>query len=304
MATAPRQDDHRFTVARYLSEVRGMPSLTKEEEIDLATRVQKGREGGPTLLIEANLSYVVKVASEYRGLGIPFEDLVNEGNLGLVLAAKRYDPRRGNKFITYAIWWIRKSILRAVSDQSRVVRLPGSFRRHIREAGEIRESLRRTLGREPEDEEIAVRMTRGRRTGRIPMCGPMELSLDESSGDDGGRTMHDRLADERSSTPEEEILVREAESVIEEAMNRLDDKERAVIRYRFGFGGERPLKLRQVGERMGISGERVRQIEVQAKNRLRRYLSRRSQRGGSVPVGLDRGVGPTTAQPPRPPLRG
>ena len=149
------QNDRSSVLSRYFAEIRGYPLLTKDEEMNLARNVKLGRREALNELIESNLSFVVKVASEYRNLGLPLEDLLNEGNIGLIEAGHRFDASKGTKFITYAIWWIRKSILRALSEHSNLVRVPTYQMKKVREIRDAESSLRRSLGRAPKREEIS-----------------------------------------------------------------------------------------------------------------------------------------------------
>ena len=150
------RNERSSVLARYFSEIRNYPLLSKEQEQTLAQKIKNGCKNSLQELIESNLSFVVKVASEYRNLGLPFEDLLNEGNVGLIEAAHRYDATKGTKFITYAIWWIRKSILKALSEHSNLVRVPTYQMKKVREIRDAENSLRRTLGRRPKREEIST----------------------------------------------------------------------------------------------------------------------------------------------------
>ncbi len=154
------QSQHSATLARYFSDIRHYPPLTRERECALARNVKTGCKVSRDELVQANLSFVVKVASEYRNLGLPFEDLLNEGNLGLIEAAHRYDASKGTKFITYAIWWIRKSILKALSEHSSLVRVPTYQMKKVREIRDAENTLRRKLGRKPKREEISERLSK------------------------------------------------------------------------------------------------------------------------------------------------
>jgi RNA polymerase sigma factor (sigma-70 family) len=240
------------TFSLYLSEIKRRPRLSLEEETALAERRHDHDQEAYRTLVEANLGFVVRVASEFRNLGLPMEDLINEGNLGLLEAAKRYEPSRGFKFTTYAVWWIRKSILKALGEQTRVVRVPAY---HIRQRKERHRSGSRDM---------------------LPQASLREISLDERIGEDRDMSLGDRLADSAHRSPEASLLGSEAQQLVEEAIGQLSAQQRTVIQYRFGLAGERPLVLKQIGDRLGISRERVRQIEVQAKDRMRRYLARRS----------------------------
>jgi RNA polymerase primary sigma factor len=262
-------------LARYFSEIRNYPLLNKEEEQDLADRVRRGSHEALHELIESNLSFVVKVATEYRNLGLPFEDLLNEGNIGLIEAAHRYDASKGTKFITYAIWWIRKSILKALSEHSSLVRVPTYQMKKVREIRDAENTLRRTLGRKPKREEISERLERSlAKIDQVLQFTMREMSLDDKVGKDRDTSISEYLVDDASVSPEEDLIKREANSLVSEAMRQLTDQEKAVIAYRFGIAGGTTLTLKEIGEIMSISRERVRQIECQAKSRLRKIFSR------------------------------
>jgi RNA polymerase primary sigma factor len=233
-------------------------------------------------LVTSNQAFVAKIASTYRNFGLPFEDLMNEGNVGLLEAARRFDPARGNKFITYAVWWIRRSILRAVARHATVVR--GSDYRS-RQASEIRatgRSLSRRLGRDAEREEIGreLRLTIAK-MDQILQARVRELPLDAPSSPSDDRTIMDRLVDDRALSPEAGMIQREDERLLRLAILRLPVQERTILAGRFGLRGAPVQTLEELGARLGLSRERVRQIEVVAKDRLRRAILR-GRRG--VPV--------------------
>jgi len=269
-------NDRGSVLSRYFAEIREYPLLTKEEEMTLARDVRAGKREALNELIESNLSFVVKVASEYRNLGLPFEDLLNEGNIGLIEAAHRYDAGKGTKFITYAIWWIRKSILKALSEHSNLVRVPNYQMKKVREIRDAEASLRRTLGRAPEREEISERLSRSvSKIEQVLQFNVREMSLDDKVGKDRDKPIADYLVDGSSTSPEDDLIHRESNSLVGVAMAHLTEQERVVIAYRFGLAGGPPLTLKEIGEKMGISRERVRQIECQAKSRLRKIFARR-----------------------------
>ena len=264
-------------LSQYFSEIRAYPLLTKDEEHVLADRVQSnGCSNARNELIESNLSFVVKVASEYRNLGLPFEDLLNEGNLGLIEAAHRYDAAKGTKFITYAIWWIRKSILKALSEHSNLVRVPTYQMKKVREIRHAEKTLRRVLGRKPRREEISVRLERSlAKVDQVLQFNLRGLSLDDKLGRERDKPISDYLVDANSVNPEDVVIQREATTLVSEALEHLTAQERMVISHRFGIDVGPALTLKEIGEMMSISRERVRQIECQAKNRLRRLFARR-----------------------------
>jgi RNA polymerase primary sigma factor len=263
-------------LSRYFSEIREYPLLTKDEELVLAEGVKRGDRAALNELIESNLSFVVKVSIEYRNLGLPFEDLLNEGNIGLIEAAHRYDASKGTKFITYAIWWIRKSILKALSEHSNLVRVPNYQMKKVREIRDAEASLRRSLGRAPEREEISQRLSKSvNKIDQVLQFSMREVSLDEKIGKDRDKPISDYLVDPASSSPEDDMIHRESSSLVGEAMSHLTEQERVVVAYRFGLAGGPPLTLKEIGEKMGISRERVRQIECQAKGRLRKLFTKK-----------------------------
>ena len=270
------QNERSSVLSRYFSEIREYPLLTKEEEMSLARKVKLGRRESLNELIESNLSFVVKVASEYRNLGLPFEDLLNEGNIGLIEAAHRYDAGKGTKFITYAIWWIRKSILKALSEHSNLVRVPNYQMKKVREIRDAENYLRRSLGRKPEREEISEKLSRSvTKIDQVLQFNLREVSLDEKVGKERDTPISDYLVDITCVSPEDDLIRREASGLVGEAINHLTDQEKTVVSFRFGLYGGPPLTLKEIGEKMGISRERVRRIECQAKSRLRKVFARR-----------------------------
>lgn len=283
---ANRPFERSTCVARYLQEISEFPLLTKEEEQAIASRM---REGSPADtyhgLVQSNLSFVVKIASEYKNMGLPFEDLLNEGNIGLIEAAHHFDPSRGTKFITYAIWWIRKSILKALSQHSAMVRIPNYQLKKVRNVRNTERMLSRELGREADREEISkeLRVTISK-IDEILQMKMRELSLDDKVGKDKETPLSDYLVDGRSINPEDELIKNESHVVIRLALRSLTDQEQTVIINRFGLEGGRVFTLKEIGEKLGVSRERVRQIENQAKKRLKKLVARQ-QRATSAAAG-------------------
>ncbi|MCI0567019.1 MAG: RNA polymerase sigma factor RpoD/SigA [Acidobacteria bacterium] len=273
-----RPQERSSSVSKYLSDIGEFPILTREEEHDLAaSRSEKGQAGALNELVESNLSFVVKIASEYRNLGLPFEDLLNEGNIGLIEAAHHFDHNRGTKFITYAIWWIRKSILRALSQHSNLVRIPNYQLKKVKNVRATERALVRALGRRPDREEISRELQSTiAKIDEILQIKLRELSLDDKIGRDKDTPISDYLVDEGSTNPEEELLREESQSLIRLALKDLNEQEQTVLVNRFGLEGGRTFTLKEIGERMGISRERVRQIEAQAKKRLKKLITRNS----------------------------
>jgi RNA polymerase primary sigma factor len=271
-----RPQERSSSVSKYLSDIGEFPILTREEEHTLAAGLnERDQDGALNELVESNLSFVVKIASEYRNLGLPFEDLLNEGNIGLIEAAHHFDHNRGTKFITYAIWWIRKSILRALSQHSNLVRIPNYQLKKVKNVRATERALVRSLGRRPDREEISRELQSTiAKIDEILQIKLRELSLDDKIGRDKDTPISDYLVDEGSTNPEEELLREESQSLIRLALKDLSEQEQTVLVNRFGLEGGRTFTLKEIGERMGISRERVRQIEAQAKKRLKKLITK------------------------------
>lgn len=270
-----RRAEKDSSLSRYLSEIGGYSILTKEQEMDIARRAQAcGVREHLNRLVESNLSFVVKIANEYRNLGLPFEDLLNEGNIGLIEAAQRYDHNKGTKFITYAIWWIRKSILKALSEQSSLVRVPNYQMKKVRKIRDTEQNLARSLGRKPERDELSKELDSTiSKIDEILQIKLREVSIDEKVGKDKDIPISDYLVDNQGVSPEEELLKVESDDLVRTALDFLTDQEHAVITNRFGLAGGRSFTLKEIGQSMGLSRERIRQIEAQAKKKLRRIFA-------------------------------
>jgi len=251
------------------------PLLSREQELALMHRVRQGGRDARNELIMANLGFVTKIAGEYRNLGMPFEDLLHEGYLGLIEAARRYDVSRGARFLTCAVWWIRKAILRALDEHSGVIRVPATQRRRIRQMQRVEQQLFRALGRAPRREELSRDLScSATSVDEIRRSAAREIRLDDRVRPGSESSFMELLTDGTDPGPERELLRREASRMVGEAMARLSPRERLVIRHRFGFGDERPRALKEVGEILGVSRERVRQIESGAIRRMHRFLAR------------------------------
>ncbi len=270
-------------VSRYLREISEYPLLTKEQEHAIAKRILKAKIDGQDNtfyhdLVQSNLSFVVKIASEYKNMGVPFEDLLNEGNIGLIEAAHHFDHTRGTKFITYAIWWIRKSILKALSQHSAMVRIPNYQMKKVRTVRNTGRMLSRELGREADREEISkeLRVTIAK-IDEILQMKMRELSLDDKVGREKDTPISDYLVDGQSINPEDELIKHENQGLIRVALRNLSDQEQTVIVNRFGLEGGKVFTLKEIGGKLGVSRERVRQIESQAKMRLRKVIARQQR---------------------------
>jgi len=266
----------RSALALYLAGIKGPGRLTAEEEVQLKTEIATGQPEAMEKLICANLGFVVKIAMRYRGLGLPLEELLSEGNLGLIEAIKRFDVNRGNRFSTYAVWWIRKSILDALSSKRNMIRAPYSNTRKIQRIREAEDALRRSLGRPPSREEVSTHLSLSLpQIDWILRHRTWTVSLNQEVGEQRTKTLEELIEDERATSPEQEYLDRESVKNLAEALSGLPAKQRFVLERRFGLDGEPGVSLRNVAAQLGLSGERVRQIEVEARERLRKLLTRK-----------------------------
>ncbi len=257
------------SLTSYLAEVRRKPLLTPEEELALARRAKQGDEEALRELVERNLRFVVQVASKYKGYGLPLADLINEGNLGLLHAARKFDPARGTRFITYAVWWIRQAIMHALAEGGSAVRLPIKQAETLAKVRQKFEELRQKQGHEPTAEELAQALgMKSEEVEDLLRVYRPQLSLDAPLRDDSEATHLDFVTS--NSIPSSEDLYVNA-SMINEVHNllkRLEPREADILRARFGFEGK-PKSLAAIGRELGLSRERVRQLEARARKKLR-----------------------------------
>ena len=265
----------------YIREISRFKPLTADEEKDLGRRIQRGDHKALQRLVEANLRFVVSYAKRYRGLGLSFLDLIHEGTLGLIEAAKRFDPERNVKFISYAVWWVRQAIFHALSEHTRVFRLPQKLSGQISKVGSARQQLTTELNRSPTNEEVAEKTSLSLQEVEdlLKVAGD-DLSLSSAVGEDGTLELGDTLEQETIPSVELELMKSSFEAQIRRAMlEELDEKEQGVIKMRFGLDGEEPRTLQEIGEELGLSRERIRQIESKAKEKLRRSHLAQGLRG-------------------------
>jgi RNA polymerase primary sigma factor len=264
----------------YIREIAPFKPLSGEEEKELGRRIQQGDQAALQKLVESNLRFVVSYAKRYRGLGLSFLDLIHEGTLGLMEAAKRFDPDRNVKFISYAVWWVRQAIFHALSEQTRVFRLPQKLSGQISKVGTARTRLTAELERAPTTEELAERteLTTQEVEELLRVAGD-DLSLSTAVGEDGSLELGDTLEQESVPSVELELIRTSFEEQIRALVAELDEKEAEVIRMRFGLDGEEPRTLQEIGEALGLSRERIRQIESKAKEKLRRSQRAQGLRG-------------------------
>lgn len=255
----------------YLREINGTPLLTREQERALAKRVAKGDDAALDHLVRANLRFVVSIAKQYANQGLSLEDLINEGNLGLIKAAQRFDYKRGFKFISYAVWWIRQSMLQALAEQSRPVRLPLNRAGALYRIGKVVRQLHQELGRQPDEAEIAKRMGMSLQEVRDTLrVGNPSLSLDEGfDGEDDTNSLLSCLADENAALPDAVTFERTMGEDLQLALAQLEPREQRILRLYFGLDGGDPLTLEQIGATMSLTRERIRQIKEKALEKLR-----------------------------------
>jgi len=258
---------------RYFKELRTHAPLSKDSERELLERLRRRRNSHDrSLLITSNLRFVVSVASHYRGFGVPFEDLVNEGNLGLIEAAERFDPNRGIRFVTYATWWVRKTILRAVAERS-IVRIPPYRHMQIRKARERSKQASDNIAVHSASQDLEQELSHAvEALDDLLRTTPRDMYLNDAFGPDNDRPVDDLIADDRIESAEFRLIRDQDGELIQKAMQVLTPSEWKVIRGRFGLDGKASMTLKQIAVEMGISRERVRQIEIRAKERLRRMI--------------------------------
>lgn len=262
---------------KYLQEIGKVDLLNPHEEIDLARRIKKGDEKALEKLTKANLRFVVSVAKQYQNQGLSLGDLINEGNLGLIKAAKRFDETRGFKFISYAVWWIRQSILQALAEQSRIVRLPLNRVGALNKIGKAFSALEQEFEREPSASELAeeLDMSLFEVSDTLKISG-RHLSMDAPFAQGEDNRLLDVLQDQRQPSPDNPLMEESLKVEVRRALGTLSDREAQVIRLYFGLDQEHSLTLEEIGEQFNLTRERVRQIKEKAIRRLR-HASRSKQ---------------------------
>ncbi len=293
------------TIGLYLKEVSRVPLLTAEEEVDLAQRIERGRMAREELargnvnarrrhelrrliedgwaarehLITANSRLVISVAKKYMGRGVPFLDLIQEGNIGLIRATKKFDYRRGHKFSTYATWWIRQAVTRAIADQGRTIRVPVHMGDQINKLLRVQHQLTQRLGREPSVEELAEALdVPPKKVENMIQVARRPLSLETPTDDEEDSVLGDFIEDDEAPPPDETATYNLLREHLEEVLNTLPPREVRILQLRYGLLDGQAYTLEEVGRKMGVTRERVRQIEAQALSRLRHPTIRRRLR--------------------------
>lgn len=293
------------TIGLYLKEVSRVPLLTAEEEVELAQRIERGRMAREELakghvlserrsqlrkliedgwegrehLITANSRLVISVAKKYMGRGVPFLDLIQEGNIGLIRATKKFDYRRGHKFSTYATWWIRQAVTRAIADQGRTIRVPVHMGDQINKLLRIQHQLTQKLGREPSVEELAETLdVTPKKVENMIQVARRPLSLETPTDDEEDSVLGDFIEDDEAPPPDDTATYNLLKEHLEEVLSDLPPREVRILQLRYGLLDGQAYTLEEVGRKMGVTRERVRQIEAQALSRLRHPIIRRKLR--------------------------
>ena len=271
MQQAPEQS----SLDIYMQQISDIPLLTVQDEIDLAARIAKGDTEAREIMITSNLRLVVKIAQEYSNLGLSVLDLINEGNMGLMKAVERFDPSKGGKLSTYASWWIKQAIKRALANQSKTIRLPVHMVDRVTLIRRTAAKLSESLGREPTNEEIAETLNLpATRVSHLRNVSTKPASLDSPINEEDGSTLGEVVPDEKSVDPYESLKSKSLIGDVNLVLSMLEPREADIIRLRFGLDGRDPLTLEQVGEQIGITRERVRQLQDQALRDLRKKMAK------------------------------
>jgi len=247
---------------RYLREIGRIPLLTPQQEIELAKKIKNGDAEARERMINSNLRLVVTIAHDYANLGLPLLDLISEGNIGLTKAVERFDPAKGAKLSTYAAWWIKQSIKRALANQAKTIRLPVHLVDKVAKAHRVSLQMSDELGREPTDDELSEELGIAReKVAQLRSAGIRPASLDAPVGDDDSPEFGESIGDEQAQTPFEFLRDKNLRDEVDGLLDVLDDREKKIISQRFGLDGGKPKTLENVGEDFGVTRERIRQLQ-------------------------------------------
>jgi RNA polymerase primary sigma factor len=275
---ASRDLAHGDVLQLYLREIGQVKLLTPQEEIVLAKRIRRGDQRAREHMIKANLRLVVKIAHDYEGMGLPLLDLINEGNIGLMKGVERFDPRKGAKLSTYASWWIKQSIKRALANQSKTIRLPVHVVDKVAHIRRAEVKLRETLDRDPTDEEVAYELDLDpRRIRQYRQASKAPVSLDAPIGDDASERVSEIVADPNAAAPFDRLVQETDTELVREVLGTLDQRENKILTLRFGLEDGQERTLEEVGARLGVTRERIRQIQEQALKKLREKMEARDR---------------------------
>jgi len=269
---------HGDVLQLYLREIGQVKLLTPQEEIVLAKRIKRGDKRARERMIKANLRLVVKIARDYEGMGLPLLDLINEGNIGLMKGVERFDPRKGAKLSTYASWWIKQSIKRALANQAKTIRLPVHVVDKVTHIRRAEVKLREAFDRDPTDEELAHELDLDpRRIRQYRQASKAPVSLDAPIGDDASERVSEVVADPNAAAPFDRLVQETDTKLVREVLATLDQRENKILAMRFGLEDGSPKTLEEVGDRLGVTRERIRQIQEQALKKLRTKMEERDR---------------------------
>src|SRR5471032_857846 len=275
---APIPHGERSNLQLYLQEIGKTALLTIEEEIQLARRIRRGDKAARDHMISANLRLVVKIAMDYKDFGLPLLDLISEGNIGLMKAVERFDPAKGGKLSTYAAWWIKQSIKRALANQSKTIRLPVHLVDKISKMRRVSLQISEELGREPTDEELAEEVGLSPvKVSQLKTVSIRPASLDAPISDDDSTEFGEIVGDEDAQTPFELLRDKNLRDEVDGLLEVLDEREKKIIFSRFGLDGGKPKTLEEVGKKFGVTRERIRQLQNIALTKLRRALNKKER---------------------------
>lgn len=266
-------EDSETGFQQYLRDIAQFPLLTPEQEVDLAGKIKQGDQQARAMMVRANLRLVVKIARDYANIGLPLLDLISEGNIGLMKAVERFDPTKGGKLSTYAAWWIKQSIKRALANQSKTIRLPVHLVDKISKMRRVSMQMTEELGREPTDDELADEIGLSvSKVTQLKSAAVRPASLDAPINEDDSTEFSEIVGDTEGLDPFEHLRDKDLRDEVNELLDVLDDRERRIISSRFGLDGSKPKTLEEVGENFGVTRERIRQLQNMALMKLRKAI--------------------------------
>jgi RNA polymerase primary sigma factor len=272
-------DDGDSSIKIYLREIGQTPLLTREEEVKLARKIKRGDQAARQHMIKANLRLVVKIAHDYSSYGLPLLDLISEGNIGLMKAVERFDPKKGGKLSTYAAWWIKQSIKRALANQSKTIRLPVHLVDKIARMRRVAMQLAEEFGREPTDEELGEELSiPPAKIAQLRTAAIRPASLDATVGqEDDGASLGDLIGDENAATPSDLFSDKNLRKSVMDLLHVLDDRELKIITMRFVLDGKKEMTLEEVGRKFKVTRERIRQLQNIALRKIKRALDKQDK---------------------------
>jgi len=258
-------------ISWYLEQIKKTPLLSKAEELELAKKMKAGDEEAKNKIIQANLRFVVSIAKKYQTSGISLLDLINEGNLGLIKATEKFDPEKGYNFISYAVWWIRQSIISSISQKSSLIRLPLNKANDVQKIKKTHQTLKKELGRDPTAEEISGYIDINyNEINHLMNLSNEIISLDSPQIDSEDNTIIEKLIDKDFDAPEKKLVDESLKNILNNILETLTKPEKKVIELRFGLTGQKPMSLQEIGNQFNLSKERIRQIEKKALRNLKK----------------------------------